>query len=219
MSNDIRTFEVVVAKVHRVTVALGYFYTGWALVLAKPPVDDFNASPLEQEAITMMLSTISHDLPFPPPNPATRHPCFCMKTYSENEGMLPQLIALGVLRKMPIPELQNGPIVEVALEETEISYACMRCSRDGVVGLNKPFELPGQPRLQRCSRCKVARYCNQTCQKEDWEVHKQDCKLWLTRPSEAARLMENRRRAEMSSFLDSSGFQSLKLNEHMGGKS
>ena len=46
-------------------------------------------------------------------------------------------------------------------------------------------------------------------------MHKQSCKLWRTRPSEAARLMENRRRADMSSFLDSAGFQTVKLNENM----
>ncbi|TRM59580.1 hypothetical protein BD626DRAFT_436704, partial [Schizophyllum amplum] len=132
-----------------------------------------------------------------------------MKTYSENEGMLAQLVALGVLRKTPLQELEHGLTVEVVLEETEVSYRCMKCARDGIMDVERPFELPGEPRLQRCSKCKVARYCNKTCQREDWDLHKQDCKLWDTRPWEAARLMENRRRAEITNFLDSAGFQSI----------
>ena len=131
-------------------------------------------------------------------------------------------------------ELQNGPLVEVLLEDTQIAHACLKCVREyGPLGMSKPFELPGEPRLSRCSKCKVARYCNTEvcqdftlrgpralkrvyqCQKEDWEMHKQSCKLWRTRPAEAARLMENRRRADVSSFLDSSGFQTITLSENM----
>ncbi|KAL1674369.1 hypothetical protein EV122DRAFT_282100 [Schizophyllum commune] len=215
MSNDLRTFEAVIQNVHRVPVTLGFYYTGWALALAKPANEASN-NPLEQAPITTTLSTVSHELPFPPPNPATGRPVFCMKTYSENEGILTQLVRLGVVEKMNTVELQNGPLVEVLLEDTQIAHACLKCVREyGPLGMSKPFELPGEPRLSRCSKCKVARYCNTECQKEDWEMHKQSCKLWRTRPAEAARLMENRRRADVSSFLDSSGFQTITLSENM----
>ncbi|KAI1398715.1 hypothetical protein F4819DRAFT_467556 [Hypoxylon fuscum] len=29
--------------------------------------------------------------------------------------------------------------------------------------------------LQRCGRCKMARYCNSTCQRTDWSTHKKVC--------------------------------------------
>ncbi|KAI1779876.1 hypothetical protein F4818DRAFT_400933 [Hypoxylon cercidicola] len=29
--------------------------------------------------------------------------------------------------------------------------------------------------LLRCARCKMARYCNSTCQKNDWSTHKKVC--------------------------------------------
>ncbi|KAL5632915.1 hypothetical protein ACGC1H_005761 [Rhizoctonia solani] len=35
---------------------------------------------------------------------------------------------------------------------------------------------PGKPMLSTCSRCKEARYCSATCQRQDWKLHKGDCK-------------------------------------------
>ncbi|KAG8732183.1 hypothetical protein FRC11_000200 [Ceratobasidium sp. 423] len=35
---------------------------------------------------------------------------------------------------------------------------------------------PGKPALLLCSRCKKARYCSATCQKQDWKAHKGLCK-------------------------------------------
>ncbi|KAL1741728.1 hypothetical protein HDZ31DRAFT_44787 [Schizophyllum fasciatum] len=204
-----RAFEVQIATGHRVTVALGYHYTGWALALAQP-ARAASHNPLEQAPVTMSLSTVSPELAFPPPNPATGRAVFCMKTYSENEGVLPQLVAAGVLARMETVELQGGPLVEVLLQDAEIAHACLYCIREhGALGMAKPYELPGERRLLRCSKCKVARYCSAACSREDWESHKQSCNLWRTRPSEAARLMENRRRADMSSFLSSAGFQAI----------
>lgn len=31
-------------------------------------------------------------------------------------------------------------------------------------------------RLSKCSRCNKVRYCSRTCQKNDWKIHKQQCK-------------------------------------------
>ncbi|CAE6452550.1 unnamed protein product [Rhizoctonia solani] len=35
---------------------------------------------------------------------------------------------------------------------------------------------PGKPTLSACSRCKKARYCSVSCQRQDWKGHKGDCK-------------------------------------------
>ncbi|KAH7314013.1 hypothetical protein B0J17DRAFT_584879 [Rhizoctonia solani] len=35
---------------------------------------------------------------------------------------------------------------------------------------------PGKPTLSACSRCKKARYCSVTCQRQDWKTHKGNCK-------------------------------------------
>ena len=32
--------------------------------------------------------------------------------------------------------------------------------------------------LKKCSRCRVARYCNTECQKEDWKYHAEECQRW-----------------------------------------
>ncbi|UZJ56143.1 hypothetical protein CBS101457_005463 [Exobasidium rhododendri] len=42
-------------------------------------------------------------------------------------------------------------------------HVCFTPSKDGKV-------------LQRCSGCKMIRYCSITCQKADWQAHKQECK-------------------------------------------
>ncbi|KAJ7989133.1 hypothetical protein DPEC_G00316360 [Dallia pectoralis] len=34
--------------------------------------------------------------------------------------------------------------------------------------------------LLRCSQCKVARYCNVTCQKQGWSAHKKECKYLVS---------------------------------------
>ena len=32
-----------------------------------------------------------------------------------------------------------------------------------------------QPAIQKCGRCRVARYCSQECQRQHWRVHKAAC--------------------------------------------
>ncbi|KAJ6478442.1 hypothetical protein DFH09DRAFT_1176978 [Mycena vulgaris] len=34
---------------------------------------------------------------------------------------------------------------------------------------------PGEPKLRRCARCHVTRYCSPECQREDWKLHKPLC--------------------------------------------
>ncbi|KAL5011668.1 hypothetical protein ScPMuIL_010219 [Solemya velum] len=38
------------------------------------------------------------------------------------------------------------------------------------------FCLNRQTELRRCSSCKLLRYCNITCQKSDWSIHKEECR-------------------------------------------
>ncbi|CAI9738471.1 Hypothetical predicted protein [Octopus vulgaris] len=33
--------------------------------------------------------------------------------------------------------------------------------------------------LKHCSRCKLLRYCNSSCQKADWSIHKQECPFFI----------------------------------------
>ncbi|KAJ7129322.1 hypothetical protein C8R44DRAFT_75213 [Mycena epipterygia] len=40
---------------------------------------------------------------------------------------------------------------------------CYRCNK------------PGDPKLRKCARCHVARYCSPECQKNDWKLHKPVC--------------------------------------------
>ncbi|KAJ1303001.1 hypothetical protein OPQ81_011203 [Rhizoctonia solani] len=35
---------------------------------------------------------------------------------------------------------------------------------------------PGKPALSACSRCKKARYCSVMCQRQDWKMHKGNCR-------------------------------------------
>ncbi|KAI1466734.1 uncharacterized protein F4812DRAFT_432614 [Daldinia caldariorum] len=44
-----------------------------------------------------------------------------------------------------------------------VSKVCMHCGERDV--------------NLRCSRCKMARYCNATCQRIDWSVHKKVCEF------------------------------------------
>ncbi|KAJ3317995.1 hypothetical protein HDU93_004009, partial [Gonapodya sp. JEL0774] len=37
----------------------------------------------------------------------------------------------------------------------------------------RPWDQP--PRLSQCGKCKLARYCSQACQQQDWVTHKVVC--------------------------------------------
>lgn len=51
--------------------------------------------------------------------------------------------------------------------------------------------------LKKCSKCKMAQYCDKVCQKLQWPIHKKFCdKLYLEYKSQQKRLEEERRKEE-----------------------
>ncbi|KAJ6475683.1 hypothetical protein DFH09DRAFT_1217362 [Mycena vulgaris] len=52
------------------------------------------------------------------------------------------------------------PLIKFCAGSNDLCYRC-----------NKP----GDPKLRRCARCHVTRYCSSECQKEDWKLHKPIC--------------------------------------------
>ena len=54
----------------------------------------------------------------------------------------------------------DDALVGVLLDDTEIGHTCLKCTSGFSPKDLKPFELPGEPRLLQCEKCKVARYCN-----------------------------------------------------------
>ncbi|GAA5829078.1 hypothetical protein JCM11251_004117 [Rhodosporidiobolus azoricus] len=91
-----------------------------------------------------------------------------VKTYSENEGLLPQLERAGWVRPVG-SALKQGlttlPLAEVALNESAVAQRCALCERYESVET--------ETRFKRCSKCK-RRYYHQH---DHWDAHRQDCKL------------------------------------------
>jgi hypothetical protein len=62
-----------------------------------------------------------------------------------------------------------------------------------------------------CGKCKQVYYCDEECQKRHWPAHRKDCPVAQRSPAAGLALLENRRRAGMSSFLSGAGFQTFNL--------
>ncbi len=139
----LRTFDITLhsstPKAQTVKACLADIYTHSILALPYE-LPDNTTKPLEKSSLIACLTAFSQSILFLLPIHTIGAPRFCMKTYSENKGLLAQLTELGVLKKVPgLAELQNGPIVEVLLKSSEISHACLKCARPGV--LEAVFEL------------------------------------------------------------------------------
>ncbi|GAA5885070.1 hypothetical protein JCM6882_007217 [Rhodosporidiobolus microsporus] len=95
-----------------------------------------------------------------------------VKTYSENQGLLPQLERAGWVRAVG-SALKQGlttlPLAEVVLKEAEIAQRCALC---------ETFEsVETETRFKRCSKCRRRFYCSTEHQHQHWDAHKKDCKL------------------------------------------
>ena len=160
MTSNFKTFHITFAQAipslgSSADVALASIYGHFAIVLPTEPDEDSLCPRL-----IYILSTTVHADPFPAPGQNGK-PRFCMKTYSENLGVLEQLEALGIVRKTGISYKQGFvdiPVVEVCLEEHQLVHACAADYEDYGVGYG--LEETGTKHL-RCSKCKHAYYCDQ----------------------------------------------------------
>lgn len=84
------------------------------------------------------------------------------------------------------------------LESTPLVYVLCNSVR----GLCCDFCFAKSEDLQRCSKCKFARYCNRECQKSAWKDHKTECELTLNIspniPTDLVRLMARITQQEQS---------------------
>ena len=63
--------------------------------------------------------------------------------------------------------LNNSEILEEMTEKVNnVLVTCTYCKNHG-----------RRKELQVCSNCKIARYCNEICQRKDWNSHKRICTL------------------------------------------
>ncbi|KAK7047242.1 hypothetical protein VNI00_006908 [Paramarasmius palmivorus] len=144
----------------------------------EPKHENKNSNELETSPIITILTGTSHGNPFVSPFvPSNR---------------------LGVLKQVQVKEYLNvngpGPVVEVVLDEDEVSHGCLKCARDGVA--QAKFELKDALRFLKCTGCSAEYYCTKKCQNQDWKAHKTECKKKLWRYGQrdkAARLMEEAR--------------------------
>lgn len=172
------------------TVCLARYGLSFALIYAQEnPEDEY------QQPVHATLSVMAGEDPFPGFS-MEGNECFWMKNYSENEGLLEQLLQAGWLRDSG-RKIKQGyvtlPMVEIRLDESEIAKQCPNC---------EVFEQANHhERFKRCSKCKKAFYCSSKCQQEDYPIHKRICKdLAAGRFAE----VENRKRREVASWFDGS---------------
>ncbi len=67
-----------------------------------------------------------------------------------------------------IQEYLNNPVIFEEIKE-KVKSALVTCTNCKSHGSRKQFQV--------CSNCKIARYCNIKCQRNDWNSHKKICTL------------------------------------------
>ena len=70
--------------------------------------------------------------------------------------------------KNDVQEYLNNPVIFEENKE-KVNNALVTCTNCKNHGRRKE--------LQVCSNCKIARYCNEICQRNDWNTHKRICTL------------------------------------------
>lgn len=70
----------------------------------------------------------------------------------------------GALNKMKPAAKRPSPNAPAPRNAPEVEAGCLHCGQ------------PGKPRLLSCSKCKTAKYCSPSCQRNDWKGHKVTCK-------------------------------------------
>jgi len=65
-------------------------------------------------------------------------------------------------RFLPDDSIKPPTLIQNLIEEDEADISCGHCRQLGAT--------------LRCSRCKCVKYCSQSCQKEHFEIHKNNCK-------------------------------------------
>lgn len=63
----------------------------------------------------------------------------------------------------------------VLFQQTADGFVGVRLSSSGVCCQTCGLHANALTRLRLCAQCKNVRYCSSTCQKQDWNRHKQDC--------------------------------------------
>lgn len=85
----------------------------------------------------------------------------------------------------PLPPCSAGSVLlrlqpDVAVLSTSLlGIRCSGCFCDAspsAAGLHRVSSTVPQTGLQRCSGCKIVKYCSTHCQKIDWSGHKEECK-------------------------------------------
>lgn len=177
--NGIRSFPVKYVKMEQATPStLGVQLGGqgmaqYVLLRASLPDDD----PYEIPLMTR-LSSIIREHPITSPD-STGNYKFFIKTYSENEGVLDQLIAAGIVElDNSVQPIKQGfvtfPLVKVKIPLSEMAKQCGSCERWEVATDEK--------RMSGCSKCKPESktwYCDKECQVKHWKegypAHKKVC--------------------------------------------
>jgi hypothetical protein len=82
---------------------------------------------------------------------------------------------LALLDITPTLELWSGAAASSLAHDTSpwgynALPRCVRCKRAAA-------QLPGRAKLRSCSGCRLAKYCGDECQRDDWAAHKDMCRF------------------------------------------
>lgn len=73
-------------------------------------------------------------------------------------------VAGAALDMMNPTATRPSPNASAPRNAAQVGAVCLSCGQ------------PGKPRLLSCSKCKTAKYCSASCQRNDWKDHKATCK-------------------------------------------